>query len=151
MRDILFRGMTNDVKDEDGKPTWMQGSLFTYYGPDEGTDIYFIGDLIIELSKDGDFEVTGVEFWRVIPETIGQFVGKRDKNRMRIFEGDILGVQYDDLYPENITKCVVVFHDGVWCLKDLYDNGLMGVLEAFDVQRGEVLGNIFDNTEAGVE
>lgn len=32
----------------------------------------------------------------VIPETVGQYTGIRDDNDIRIFEGDILNVSYDD-------------------------------------------------------
>ncbi|HEY5586680.1 MAG TPA: YopX family protein [Ruminiclostridium sp.] len=70
MREIKFRGKRADNSE------WVYGSY------------------VKVLSDDNKFEhkiitIFGEVFF-VIPETIGQFTGFRDKNDVEIFEGDIL-------------------------------------------------------------
>ena len=38
----------------------------------------------------------GPEKFEVIPETVGQFIGLRDKNKVKIFEGDIVEIAVEE-------------------------------------------------------
>lgn len=122
-REILFQGKTKDEKE------WIEG----FYAVFSNTP--FIGAP----------NHYGTMLWHpVIPETVGQFTGKSDKNGKRIFEGDI---------AKRTNK------DGTHTLYEVvWDNELfapmfqlIGSCSGFWVvgmnELVEVIGNIHDNPE----
>lgn len=127
MREILFRGKT-----EDGK--WVEG--------------YFINTEILSPSSFKMVEKYGIitekDIYQVIPETIGQYTGLIDKNGKKIFEGDIIK------HYKYRFKYKIAFNNGTF--GTVYND--IGEVCSFsdseyvdDAKEYEVISNIHDNPE----
>jgi hypothetical protein len=68
-----------------------------------------------------------------------------DKNGRSIWENDILQCHFDEKFPEDCTIYRIVFSNGEWQTKDKY--GRDEKLDSFTCERGDVVGNVFDNPE----
>lgn len=137
-REILFRGKL----EYNGK--WIYGDLLQY----ENGDVAIFGE---KLSSFG-YECTEMSKRdRVIPDTIGQYTGLKDKDGNKIFEGDIL--EYIGKRKDNMNKVYrrkVVFHEGIFALlsKELQ---AYSALKHHCMEDGRfawrVIGNVHDNPE----
>ena len=137
-REILFRGKL----EYNGK--WIYGDLLQY----ENGDVAIFGE---KLSSFG-YECTEMSKRdRVIPDTIGQYTGLKDKDGNKIFEGDIL--EYIGKRKDNMNKVYrrkIVFHEGMFALlsKELQ---AYSALKHHCMEDGRfawrVIGNVHDNPE----
>lgn len=136
-REILFRGKRSNGK-------WVYGSLVV--SENINPAIYY---------EVGNGLAKQLDWYYVTPDTIGQYTGRKDKNRVKIFDGDFVRFSYitDGIKPIEI-ECLakVVFEDGsfmIKCVKGHVHNSMQRALFAMDYFniKVEVVGNVTDNPE----
>lgn len=148
MREILFRGKPKNKADyeflkkmykDNCKDGVIYGSLVVSHGK------YYI--CIMALCQINSLVDNGnTTMFEVIPETVGEYTGLKDKNGERIFEGDILRRAY---HPEE--DVIIEWHDGRFKFrkrnkpKDYGYESLCCVQNTVDYLK--VIGNIHDNPE----
>ena len=129
-REILFRGKSI------GMDIWLYGKLFNY-GLTAPSNVPCISVCVPTSWKEA------YNFYRVHPNTIGQYTGLKDKNGVKIFEGDVV------IIGEKL-KAKVIYYDGAFRMQSefsptLIDTTDMGyMMREFSVR---VIGNIHDNPE----
>ena len=147
-REILFHGKRVD------NGQWVEGSLI-------GEDV-IVGNIV-----DFEEDYFTTKFWyRVEPETVGQFTGLTDKYGTKIFEGDVLKFvggtcdffiksAYGHRHEKGTIFTVKWFPSGYTLYESktkdpLYPNcwSNIGNYDFWNNSRSfEVIGNIYDNPE----
>lgn len=130
MRNFKFRGKMK-VRDK-----WIYGDIAHVQGePCIQTDV-----------SDENKHTIG---WNVIPESIGQFTGIVDRNRIEIYEGDIIQT-YDSAGNQILHEVYYLESEARFATKLIgYKNLNEGSLTQKWINEldFEVIGNIFDNPE----
>lgn len=145
MREILFRGKRLNNGE------WAEGYLYEHepalVGIVSENDVPEPSKWFIARTGFADWNMPRpVEFVEIEPSTVGQYTGLKDKNGKRIFEGDILGSRYDDLYPDDVVIEVVKWFRNGWYTQQ--GENLPDALDEDGVLPGsEIIGNITDNPE----
>ena len=87
--------------------------------------------------------------WNVIPESIGQFTGIVDRNKVEIYEGDIIQT-YDSKGKPILHEVYYLKSEARFATKligyDMFNEGLISQKWINELDF-EVIGNIFDNQE----
>jgi len=133
MRDIKFRGKRVD------NGQWVYGYLLVYK---DGTNT-----ITTEAERTFTHNINGKPFYsiyskecEVIPETVGQYTGRKDMNDKEIYEG---GRVKNNICFEGFWIGIVTFDEKLACFvinndstqQFMYDTDL------------EVIGNIYENSE----
>ena len=120
-RDIKFRGKRVDTKE------WVYG----YYVKSTNDRAY-----IIRYANEIDFL-----YHEVIPKTVGQYVGRKDKNEKYIYKDDII-----KRYNGEIG--VVVFDEGCFILERVSEENCEYIQHCSEYfSECEIIGNKFENSE----
>ncbi len=135
-RENLFRGKRADNGE------WIEGVPY---------DEYMICGMNL-LRADDEIPISEYpefDYVRIIPETIGQHTGLRDKNKVRIFEGDIIKTKK---YGKDVGDCNVNDYDIFVvtyepCMFRLINRTRSFCLDDDGYSKLEVIGNIHDNPE----
>ena len=155
MREILFRAKQSDTGE------WIEGQYAFILNPFTES-----GEPIKHIICNG----TNIFCNEINPETLCQFIGLKDKNGRRIFEGDIFEFD-DEVWESSYTSCGTEYNS--WNIKNygvvgycdesarydftkykynensveanLHENNALDFAE-FVSELG-VIGNIFDNPE----
>lgn len=131
MKKILFRGKRVDNGE------WLDGNLVTY---PSGTY-----KIVITTSRQPIFGTLK----EVIPETVGQYTGLEDKEKNRVFTGDVVKNDCGDigLICLGTYKVWSTAHFGFYI--DWHNDKHLrpDILYWFDEDRVSVIGNIHDTPE----
>ena len=131
MHKILFRGKPkNELID------WVYG-------------YYFYSELTCKHCIMGESKDYGYTCIEVIPETVGQYTGLKDKNGTKIFEGDIVQTNKFFLSVGLNAKYVIEYDVEIACFIGTMQKGYVKHFTTFqnDSDQFEVIGNIHDNPE----
>lgn len=132
MREILFRGKRVDGGE------WVTGGYWVdwAYG---GTASHYIPQW-------NSFGLGYHDHVKVDPKTVGQYTGLKDKNGVRIFEGDIVKAWSEGAKAVGVIKQRI---DGMWLIYPAWQDGqFWGLCPTMDGKTTvEVIGDIHDNPE----
>ena len=148
-QEIKFRGKRVD---NDG---WVYGFFTNLFEESENRNIAIIISQYFE-GADMSYPYPSVAtfYSEVIPESVCQFTGLRDKNGKYIYEGDVITTKIFD--EEEYNRKVIYFISNIasFCSANIQTLGLKFIYPYYNISqeyidefRFEIIGNIHDNPE----
>ncbi len=120
-REIRFRGLLKEYNPAYHQSKWRYGNLLNPFS---------IGEVGANLDS--------YEYAEVLPETVGQFTGLKDRNGKEIYEGDIVTNTDGD-------KRKIVYYEMMFEMRLL--NGKKDSAATTWYYEVEVIGNIYENPD----
>ena len=139
MREILFKGKRKDWRELPKEEWWVEGKPICF--DNRSFIVTNLGINCIEDTEPDKF--IQLHAFEVIPETVCQYTGLKDKNGKKIFDGDI-GVHRE---YECIGKIVWNDDEAGFYFCTLLEDGMFEEEHLYDYADCEVIGNIYDNPE----
>ena len=135
----LYKAKTTSKEKGEFNNVWVTGNIIVSNGK---YYIHPVGNVVNVKNETGRIIV----MHEVIPDTICQCTGLKDKNGNLIWENDIMVAHLDDAYPEDETYIRILWYESGFCSKEKGSEDISPI-DKFDQEHFEVCGNIFDNPE----
>lgn len=145
MCEILFHGKRMD------NGQWVEAVSILSTSDGDVKEMYIAAKVGMELAVDSDGNLHAmtagphIAYYRVDPNTVGQFTGLTDKNGRKIFEGDIVFTEHGSINEED-GNAVIEWDEDTARFVIKWD-GLICDFDNFYGHDLEVIGNIYDNPE----
>jgi uncharacterized phage protein (TIGR01671 family) len=133
VREIEFRGKRIEAEyQKEGIGEWIYGVYFGFNSMNSEAPLILPHDEVIADYVDRD--------------TVGQYTGLEDKNGVKIFEGDIVLFDYENLYKnlKGVVSLNEYFHS---CLKAITPDWKVEEFHIEQAINGKIIGNVHDHPE----